>query len=132
MRLVWHVSLSNGENFTEGKGLFSAVKGELSPWLKLQEYIREKQLSITSLQIIDTLPIKPRHFHLPSSGNNPKFRAFSITEKPKQYRFARVLGADIQGGNQELFARAEAVYKDYTLQLWVDENNPDNCWVLVI
>lgn len=132
MRLKWHVGLSNGESYTEGAKPFLVVPDQLSPWLQLQEYLKANDLKITSLQIIDTLPIKVRRFHLPSSGSNPKFRAFMLSEKPLEYKFARVLGGNVLGpANTEVFARAEAVYQSYRLQLWVSENDPDNCWVLV-
>ena len=32
----------------------------------------------------------------------------------------------------EWFTTIEAIYKDYKLQLWVDELDTRNCWVLVL
>lgn len=129
MRLKWNISLNNGQNFTEGVGIFSVVEGELSPWLKLEEYLLSNDLKITSLSIISD---DGKTFNLPSLGKNPKFRAFLTAPKPLYYNFGRVIGNNISGGDLEVFARIEAVYENYKLQLWVNENNPDSCHVLVI
>lgn len=122
----WKVGLSNGENFVEGNAPFEAIKGENSPWYKLQNYIKQNQLTITSLSLIHG----SRTFNLPSLGNNPKFRAFYTDKKPISYDFGRPIGISKQGN--DLFARIQAIYDDYILELWVDEYNPQNCWVLVV
>lgn len=124
----WKVGLSNGAVHVEGHDLFQVVPGELSPWLKLMEYLKQRDLTITSLSIIsggDT-------FNLPSAGNNPKFKAFADAKKPLSFNFYRMLGADLNGDRKtDLFSVAEAVYTTYRLQLWVEDFNPQNCWVLV-
>jgi hypothetical protein len=40
--------LSNGESLVEGKGILAIVKGEDSPWWKLQKYLKERDLTINS------------------------------------------------------------------------------------
>jgi hypothetical protein len=119
------VGLSNGDNFIEGSKPFDIIPYELSPWLRLLQYLAEHDLSITSLSLI----YKDRTFNLPSSGSNPKFKAFYDAKKPISYNFMRIVGGT-PGENTDLFAVIEAVYKDYSLQLWVDEKNPENTWVL--
>lgn len=115
----WKVGLSNGQTVTEGV----SKKGELSPWLTLQQYLADNNLTITSLSLIHG----SRTFNLPSLGNNPKFRAFYSDKKPVSYNFGRVIG--VSKNEQDVFARIQAIYEHVTLELWVDENRPDNCWV---
>jgi hypothetical protein len=128
MRLKWKVGLSDGTNFTEGFGIFAEIPNEDSPWLKLRTYLLKNNLKITSLCLVDG----NRVFNLPSAGKNPKFSAFLNAPKPIEYNFGRPIGGYVCGGDTELYARIEAVYENYKLQLWVDENNPNNCWILVL
>lgn len=123
----WRVGLSNGENFTEGVAPFQVIPGELSPWLRLSKYLAENRVTITSLSLI----ANGRVHHLPSAGKNPTFRAFFLSEKPLFYNFSRPIGGT-NGKIEDTFARIEAVYENYILQLWVDEKNPKNSWVLVV
>lgn len=137
----WQVSLSNGETFFEGKGSFKEIEGELSPWQRLIRYTADKKIEITSLSLYTD---DGRTFNLPSLGKNPKFRPFLEVDKPIDYNLARYVARDISGikeGNEgkvtsvkvsDWFTVAEAVYSTYKLQLWVDENNPKNCWVSVV
>ena len=128
-QVKFQVSLSNGQTFYEGKGEFQKIPGELSPWNKLIQYTIQNKCLITSLCLYTD---KGQRFNLPSAGKNPKFKAFIDTDKPYDYRVFRSLGSDIDGDNPEWFTVAEAIYKEYKLQIWVDEMNPDNCWVLKI
>lgn len=124
--IKWQVGLSDGKNYIEGGELFEIVSGELSPWLKLQEYIKNNDLVITSMSLVSG----KKTFNLPSKGNRPKFRAFANLDKPVSYNFFRMVGGDTTG-DRDLFAVAEAHYSSYKLQLWVDEHNSNNCWTLV-
>lgn len=136
MRLKWKVGLSDGNNYIEGIAPFDTVSGELSPWLKLQKYIKENNLTIKSLSLIELFPDarKNRTYNLPSAGKNPKFRAFDIASKPIDYKFFRMVAGDVTSNNNTKidteFAVVEAIYETYSLQLWVDERNTRNCWVL--
>lgn len=123
----WKVGLSNGENFIEGVAPFERIKGEDSPWLKLLAYCKQNNIDMTSLCLIHG----SRTFNLPSAGTNPKFKAFSTTKKPIGFDFGRPFSIT-QGEPRELFAMIVAIYDDHQLQLWVDERNPNNCWVLTV
>lgn len=123
----WKVGLSTGENFTEGSEPFSFVPGQDSPWLKLKAYLKESGAKITSLSLI----YNGRTYNLPSTSNNPKFSAFANNEKPHDFDFGRVYGMDDNGHNKDVFSVIEAFYTDKVLQLWIDEKNPNNTWVLV-
>lgn len=140
-KVKWRASLSNGETHYEGKGDYTRVPGELSPWLRLQEYITDNGLTITSLALYDD---KGRTFNLPSSGSRPKFKAFTDTLPPVDYDMFRAISQDLgqtDGENVELYDYVEnqehftvvsALYSTYSLQLWVSELNPDHCWVLAV
>lgn len=141
-RIFWQVSLSNGETFYEGKGNFIRVAGQLSPWNKLIKYTIEKKVLITSLSLytydkgIDT----PRTFNLPSAGRDPKFAPFAVAEKPIDFKCGHFLAQEhdvvnnviVKSVPTDWFAVIEAIYPDKRLQLWVDENNTRNSWVLVV
>lgn len=123
----WKVGLSNGHVFTEGTDPFSFVPGEDSPWLKLKAYLKESGARITALSLV----YNGRTYNLPSNSNNPKFAAFANNEKPIDFDFGRVYGMDDNGYNKDVFAVIEAFYQDRVLQLWIDEKNQNNTWVLV-
>lgn len=141
-RVFWKVSLSNGETFYEGKGNYTQIKGELSPWNRLLKYTTENKLLITSLSLYtqDKTEKHPRTFNLPSAGNQPKFKPFQQAEKPLDFRYGHYLAQDHKVMNNQVveskatgwFAVIEAIYPTYKLQLWVDENNTRNTWVLVL
>lgn len=120
--------LSNGETIFEGRGDFALLKGELAPWLRLLTYLKEKDLKITSLGLYTD---KGHNYNLPSLGRNPKFKAFSECDKPDRLHYMRKLGQDFAPmGTPESFAIVVAEYKNYSLEIWVSEENPDNSWVL--
>lgn len=131
MRTRWKVGLSNGENFVEGMGEFSFIDGEQTPWQRLGAYIQTNSLKITSLAIEKDGVI----YNVPSQGKNPKFRAFALSEKPLDYNFFRVFGTDMNRrglriGKPDLYAVVQAIYNNYKLELWVDEQS-NSCWTLI-
>jgi hypothetical protein len=122
------IALSNGETIIEGVAPFEFIRGELSPVLKIKKYIKENNLKITSLSIIDGA----RTFNLHSASNNPKFKAFYEGERPIAFDFYRYLGGGVgKVSEKNLFIVAEAIYPKYRLQIWIDQNNPNNSWSLV-
>lgn len=127
----WQVSLSSGETLYEGKGNFVKVVGELSPWNKLLKYISDNDLSITSISLYTD---RGQTFNIPSVGKTPKFHAFSTAKKPLSLTFYRKAAANVVGGKEgeyEHFAVIQANYEDFALQLWVNESDGNNCWLLV-
>ena len=136
-QVKWKISLSNGETFHEGKGIFQEIVGELSPWQKLLGYMANGSFVITSLSLWTD---DGRTFNLPSAGKNPKFVIFNQSENPVGYRMFRAYGREasiaqgqrMEKAGEDLFTVAEASYRDCLLQLWVDENDTRNCWTVVI
>lgn len=136
-KVLFQVSLSNGETFYEGKGKFVHIDGELSPWQRLIKYTSEKKVLITSLSLYTE---DGRTFNLPSAGRDPKFRPFTLAEKPIDFDYHHTLAQEhdivdnkiVKSVASDWFTYIEAIYPDYKLQLWVDENNTGNSWVLVV
>lgn len=135
--VLWQVSLSNGENFFEEKGEYKEIPGLPSPWQRLNKHIAENNLLITSLSLYTQ---DGRTFNLPSSGRDPKFRPFALADKPIDYNVSRYMSRELDVVNNEVikavpsdwFTVAEAIYPDHKLQIWVDEKNTRNSWVLVV
>ena len=130
----WQVSLNNGETLYEGKGNFVEVEGELSPWNKMQEYITANDLEITSLSLYTD---SGQRWNLPSKGNNPKFRAFDMAQKPYKLQLERVFGMDYDDqSNPERYTTINAFYDyegvTYKLSIWVDEKNTNNTWTFFV
>jgi len=119
------VGLSNGENLTEGKGILSKVAGEDSPWWKLQKYLKDNGLKITSMSLYCKTKVGNRHYHLPNEKN--KFNG----EVPIGYNCFRKGAMDGGSGssNLEFYTCAEAIYPEFKVQLYVSELDPDKCWV---
>ena len=111
--------LSNGETLVEGRGVLE-YNGENSSWWKLQEYIKERNLSIQSFG----LWTGDRHYNLPSV--NPKFKG----QAPVSYNCFRRFSRNILmgQGNVEHYICAEAIYEGYKLQIWIDEQDLNKMW----
>jgi hypothetical protein len=132
-KVKWTVSLNNGETLYENKGLFTNVLGELSAWNKLQNYINENNLTITSLSLMTD---SGQRWNLPSMGKNPKFKAFDTAVKPYKYVLERKVGVDWDDkDNLDTFTTISAYLKiegnDYKQTIWVQDNNPQITWVIV-
>lgn len=132
-KVKWTVSLNNGETHYEGKGLFLEVAGELSAWNKLQNYLSENNLTITSLALYTD---EGRRWNLPSSGKNPKFRAFDMAEKPFKYTMERKVGLDWDDKqNSDIYTTINSWFdiegSIYKFTIWVDDRNPNNTWSVV-
>jgi len=121
------VGLSNGEILTEGKGILEK-DGTLSPWHKLQAYLKDNDLEIRSMSLYSKTKIGNRHYHLPNENN--KFKG----EVPKAYNCFRRYSGDVLVNNAryEHYTVMEAIYDDYKVQLWVSETDPDKCWVNLV
>jgi len=122
------VGLSNGESLVEGVGILEKKPNELSPWHKLQSYLKENSLTITSMSLNVKTEIGNRHYHLPNSKS--KFQG----KVPNSYNCFRRGAIDGLTGasGYELYTVAEAIYDDFKVRLYVSEIDPDKCWVNVI
>lgn len=131
-KVLWIAGLSNGETITEEKGNFKTIAGELSPWQRLLLYLKEKDLTITSLSLHTKDGLR---WHLPSAGKNPKFHAFAVAPKPINLNMFRKMGGDVTGGgeikNPDKYTIIEGEYNGGTkIQIWVDDYSL-NSWSLI-
>lgn len=116
--LNWKVKLSNGEEFIEGVAPFDFLPDVDSPWLRLQEYLKEKELKIVYLAIKNGTQV----FNLPYQESNPRFKKFEERGQPTDFNFFRIVAKEIPPKRRnEGCVVIEATYPDYILQLWVDD-----------
>lgn len=136
-KVLFKVSLSNGETYYEGKGEYQEIPGQPMPWRRLYNSVIERGLRITSLSLYTE---DGRTFNLPSAGKNPKFPEFAKLERPIDFNVERKLGLEHDVvGNQvkstvmaDHYTVAEVTYPSHKLQIWVDEMDTRNSWVLVV
>lgn len=142
-KVKFKISLTNGETLYEGKGPLQEIPNEPSPWQKALNYTITHGCDITSVSLYTE---DGRTFNLPSLGKNPKFQQFANQkEKPIDFNVSRSIATEKviarENGKDtvevpqhiaEHYTVAEAIYSSYSLQLWVDELDPRNCWVLVV
>lgn len=124
-KIKWIAGLSNGETLIEGEGVVAYTPGELSPWWKLQEYLKKNELTINSFYLAGG----GKHFNLPSM--NPRFKG----ETPEDYNcFRRVIADGVFGGGKidEFYTCAEAIYKEYKIQLYVNEFDLNKVWINLV
>lgn len=130
-KALWCASLSDGTTHFEGSGDFTEIPGGESPYLRLLSFVSANGLKITSLGLLNSE--HGRHWHLPSVGRNPKFRAFDSCPKPSECRFFRMMGVDKKGKDAErvdLFSVIEATYQDgVRVQVWVEDGTL-NSWTV--
>lgn len=136
--ILWQVSLETGETYQEGKGKFEEIEGDLSPWNKLLEYLKETDTRITSLSLVNSKTGST--YNLPSMGKNPNFKPFREAQKPLFYGLMRCvafetedtdMGDPTKSEKKDWYTVIKAVYPEYSLQIWVNELNTKDSWTLV-
>jgi hypothetical protein len=141
-KVFFIASLSNGETVVEGRGVWYWANEIPSPWNRLIRYTVEKKLTINSLSL--STP-HGAVFTIPTAGGRPRFRGFADDKalKPLDYEVKRYLARDMDIGIvdkkaeiegveiAEFYTIAEAIYKDYSVEVWVNELNPRLSWTVV-
>ena len=142
-QVLFIASLSNGQTIVEGKGEWCWADGLKSPWNRLVRYAAENELNITSISLFTT---SGATFTMPPMGGKPRFKGYTNQtpeETPIDFEVKRFLARDLDVSIQnnvgsvdkteiaEFYTIAEAIYKDFTLQLWVNELNTRNSWVVM-
>lgn len=135
-------SLSDGQTIVEGTGDYKWVDGLMSPWNRLVRYTVENKLRINSLSL--GIP-GGQTVTIPTMGGKPRFKGYvdrTEAEKPLDYEVKRFLARDMDvvahSGNldvkktqiSEFYTFAEAIYGNFTIQVWVNELNPKHTWVV--
>lgn len=135
--------LSNGEIAVENKTPWEWIDNSPSPWNRLIRYAAKKKVNITSVSLL--LP-NGKTLTLPLASGKSRFIGYAnITpeEKPLDFEVKRYLERAMQGtaqngvatiekvGIREFYTIAEAIYKDFTLQLWVSELGDLHSYVVI-
>lgn len=95
----------------------------------IKEEIKGK--AITGIQFFD---FEGQSKYLALESENPKYQAF-FESKVEGFDFYRKAGVDLNNENivgVDNFAVVTAHYKNYSLQIWVSEERPENSWSLVV
>ena len=138
----WLASLSDGATVIEGTPPFEVIPGELSPWLRLQEHLKESGLHITGLRIQVERPGESiKTYNLPSyradtySGKHERW-PFIRPMQPLSYNYGRVAEASwggrgdmVRGRVPHIFICAE--YETFTVYLFADQLEGSESWVVV-
>ena len=99
VKAKWLASLSNGMTAIEGTPPFHVIPGELSPWLRLQEYLKEHDVHITGMRLqVERAGEPVKTYNLPSYRTNDKSGKherwnFIKPLKPLRYNYGRVAEA---------------------------------------
>lgn len=141
-KVFFIASLSNGEIIVENRGDWCWVDGLKSPWNRLIRYVAEKDLVINSLSL--STP-EGKTYTMPPAGGKPRFKGYTNRtpdEVPMYYEVKRYLARDMDVGIKngkgriegvavaEFYTYAEAIYRDFSIQLWVDELDQRHSWVV--
>ena len=115
----WVVGLSSGDTLVEDRGIVTSDAME-SSWDKLQKHLQLNNLTITSMG----LWVGDKHFDLPS--NDPKSGGIA----PISYNCFRY-HEDVMGFEEDIvdYIHADAIYENFTIQLWVNMADTNKCWV---
>lgn len=135
----WLASLSDGTTAIEGKPPFEEIAGEPSPWQKLLLHLARSKLEITGLRIQVEKEGEPvRTFNLPSKS--PKQRWASLNPLiPTGFNYFRRVeqfmeptqDGKLQPTQGRRFIEIHAYYPQFELVLIVDEDEGNECWVVV-
>jgi len=135
-------SLSNGETIIEGRGDYSWKPGIKSPWNRLVRYSAEKKATIISLSLCTP---GGATFTFPPISGKPRFKAFTeLTpeERPLDFEVKRFIAQEMNVGINkkkttitdnavaEFYTIAEAIYKDFSIEIWVNELNIKHSWTV--
>ena len=137
VRTKWLASLSDGATIIEREGLVAEVPGGLSSWQQLLRYLEEKNLHITGMRIQASQSGGPvQTYNLPSFNRTPKGNHERwVTLKPispisyNYFRWVTKALSDSTSARHQIEIRA--IYTDFTVSLFVDENEGNESWVVV-
>jgi len=103
-KIKWFAVLSDTSLIIEGVGICEEVGGEDSSWWKLQDHLEKNDLKIVGLGVM----CDGKRIQLPLDAD--KYNSFRNV----------VLGSS---GTEvtEYYTVVEAIYKNYTIQIWIDE-----------
>jgi hypothetical protein len=136
VKTKWLASLSDGTLAIEGVEPFADVAGELSPWQKLLAYLEPHTVYITGMRVqVFKDGEATRTYNLPSFNKTPegnhqkwtKLRPFD----PHYYTYRRWVTCSSTTEKDHHQIEVRAHYVGYSVSLFVDEDEGNECWVVV-
>jgi len=127
----WLAALSDGTTFIEDEVPFNAERGDLSPWQQLMAHLKQNDLYITGMRVqvgkqTHNLP----SFNVTPGGRHEKWPAL-YPRSPVEYSYGRwvTTGTGSTPDRHQIEIRAR--YADFTVSLFVDEDEGNEAWVVV-
>lgn len=136
VKTKWLAALSDGTTVVEGVAPFDVVKNEPSPWQKLKKHLAEHDLHITGMRVQVSKPGEAtRTYNLPSfnktpAGNHEKWVTLRPTD-PTSYSHQRWATFTALRNETRKHIEISACYGDFTVSLFVDEDEGNEAWVVV-
>ena len=134
VRTKWLAALSNGTTAIEGVPPYENVKNEPSPWNRLLAHLSDTGLHITGMRVqVGTSPV--RTYNLPSfnktpEGNHEKWVALRPCD-PVKYTYRRWITQPLTRAPGQHHIEIRAHYEDFSVSLFVDEDEGNEAWVVV-
>ena len=136
----WLASLSDGTTAVEGEGKFAQGGGVLM-WDKLLAHLLENNLTMTALRVQVLKGGEPTNpYNLPScrldnkSGQHEKWN-YIHPMVPHSYEVRRCVTRAMNTGGkilaEQIQIEAIARYDDFTVSLFVDQNEGNEAWVVI-
>ena len=138
MKCKWVASLSNGATAIEGTAPFEIIAGELSPWLRLRQYLQDTGFHITGMRVQVSKSGKPTHtYNMPSmhatpDGSHPRW-AKLVPRIPINFNYMRAAGQILTptGEYQQRDILIAAEYDDFIVFLGIDETDGNESWIVI-
>ena len=136
VKTKWLAALSDGTMAVEGVAPFAEVKDELSPWQKLLAYLAEHDVHITGMRVqVSKCGEATRTYNLPSfnktpEGNHEKWVTL-YPRDPASYTYRRWVTCSLTTKEERHHIEVCAHYADFSVSLFVDEDEGNESWVVV-
>lgn len=136
VKAKWLASLSNGTTVVEGIFPFDVVGDKSSPWLQLQDHIKENDIHVTGLRIqVEKDGEATRTYNLPSfncskSGIHEKWATIKPL-MPIGYNYFRRIRRSLTTSEEHKYIQIVAIFPEFKMSLIVDEDEGNESWVVV-
>ena len=134
VKTKWLAALSDGSVAIEGEHPYEEIPNELSPWQRLLADLTD--IHITGMRVQVSKPNEAtRTYNLPShnkapAGNHEKWVTLRPRD-PERYSYGRVVTRCMMSGGEKHHIVIRAHYADFTVSLYVDEDEGNESWVVV-
>jgi hypothetical protein len=142
-KVKWKAVLNNGVIAIEGEGDY-CENNDISPWQRLEKFVIDNNLEIVDVSLFTA---NGQTFCLPTHQNRPRVKAFERKEQNASYVVLRTIAreADVTRDNNNYNVSKDVLVEHYTIlrvyyidnghnytaEVWVNEQNTNNCWFLI-